>query len=94
MPAKEIPNDSGPLPQGLGYTSFPFPTDDASDTSSASSAPTTMRDSQNPNEGPLDVRASRTVEVDAPPLGAFLPSNLHEDNWLDPMKPHMSPEKP
>lgn len=38
-------------------------------------------------ETPLEPTSIATKSVDAPPLGAQLPSNLHEDHWLDPSKP-------
>lgn len=41
---------------------------------------------------PCEIVSLPTKAVDAPPLGAFLLTNLHDDDWLDPTKPHISPE--
>jgi hypothetical protein len=89
MAGKDLPIDTGPLVQGLGYQSFPTPTNDAASTASADRFH--ELDSTN-DPAPLVAVSLATKEVDAPPLGAFQKTNLHDDNWLDPLKPHMSPE--
>lgn len=41
---------------------------------------------------PCDIISLATKTQGTSPNGAFLPSNLHAENWLDPMTPHISPE--
>ena len=41
---------------------------------------------------PLVAMSLATETRGAAPLGAFLTTNLHEDNWLDPTKPYVSSE--
>jgi hypothetical protein len=89
MPAQELPYFDS-LVTGNDYHRPTAPTSDATSTAGAES-------SQIPNvpggqPSPVTPVSLATMTNDAPPLGAFLPTNLHEDNWLDPMKPHMSPE--
>jgi len=38
-------------------------------------------------ETPLQPVSLASQVADAPPLGAFLESNLHDKNWLDPTQP-------
>jgi hypothetical protein len=90
MAGKDLPITSGPLVQGLGYESFPVPTNDGcslkgTDQDEVMGAPASM-------PAPLEAVSLATKTVDAPALGAFQLTNLHDTNWLDPTKPHMSPE--
>lgn len=43
-------------------------------------------------ESPLQPMSIATRSVPAPPLGAWLPTNTHQPNYLDPHKSHVSPE--
>ena len=90
MAGKNLPIDTGPLVQGLGYQSFPVPTNDAASTASADRFEVLGSPASMP--APLQAVSLATKEEDAPSLGAFQLTNLHDTNWLDPTKPHMSPE--
>ena len=73
------------LAQGLGYANVPMPTSDASDTYGLSSSQG-EKDSTNPVPT-VTVMSLETKDTNAPLAGAFLESNLHPDNWLNPEKP-------
>jgi len=82
MPGANLPQFDS-LAQGLGYASAPVPDNDAcslegTDQNGVLGAPASM-------PAPLQGVSIATYAVDAPPNGAFLPSNLHDDNYLDPL---------
>jgi hypothetical protein len=75
---------------GMGYFTPDAPAIDAypltgTDQNGVLGAPASM-------PAPLDGVSLKTQAIDAPPLGAFQRTNLHQDNWLDPTKPHVSQE--
>jgi hypothetical protein len=92
MPGKDLPIDNASMVTdgGIGYASYASPTDDGCSLSGADQngvlgAPYSM-------PAPLVPTNTETMVDDAPSLGAFLTTNLHDTNWIDPTKPHMSPE--
>jgi len=74
----------------IGYGTGAVPTTDACDTTGAD----TQEITGNPlsMESPLQVVSLATESMDAPDTGAFQSTNLHDVNYLDPMKPHVSTE--
>lgn len=89
MPAVNLPQFDS-LVSGDDYNRPSPPTSDAADTTGATA-------NQIPNvpqgqPSPLTPVSLATQSDSAPPLGTFQSTNLHEDNWLDPMKPHVSTE--
>jgi hypothetical protein len=77
------------LVQGNDYVRPSAPTSDAAD---YNTNPTTIPNVPQGQPSPLTHMSIASESRLADPLGAFLPTNLHQDNWLDPMKPHVSPE--
>lgn len=89
MPAVPLPQFDR-LVSGDSYNLPEPPTDDAADLSGAGA-------NQIPNlpqgqPSPLTPVSIASYTMEAPSHGAFLMTNLHETNWLDPTKPHVSPE--
>lgn len=71
------------LVQGNGYASVPTPTSDAAElTAVAGNTLDSINDSPT-----ATVVSVATYDVNAPLTGAFLESNLHPDNYLNPEKP-------
>jgi len=81
------------LAQGTGYAQVPTPTSDSSELHGLSSSEGT-KDSTNdpPTVNVMSVESKTSL---APETGAFLRTNLHDDeNWLDPMSPYVgTPER-
>ena len=89
MPAKTLP-DFDRLVSGNDYHRPDGPENDAASTEGATAnqvlgAPASM-------DAPLQPVSLATKSEDAPSHGAFLMTNLHDKNYLDPTKPHISPE--
>jgi len=86
MAGKDLPMDAT-FVQGLGYVTFPVPTNDScslkgTDQDEVMGAPYSK-------PAPLQAVSLATREVDAPAQGARQKSSLHEDGWLDYLEPHM-----
>jgi len=90
MPGKDLPLSQDSLVSGMGYASFPVPDDDAS--SLAGTDQQEVLGAPNSMPAPVQPVSLATKTMDAPPLGAFLTTNLHDKNYLDPTKPNISPE--
>lgn len=86
----DLPLNVDSMVQGEGYFQPATPETDAyttegTDQNGVLGAPASL-------PAPLQGTSIATKSEDAPSLGAFLRTNIHEDNWLDPLKPHISPE--
>ncbi len=88
MPSVPLPQFDR-LVQGNDYVRPSPPTDDAADPVSLSYQIPNVPQGQS---SPLMQVSTSTKQDPGAPLGAFQTTNLHEDNWLDPTKPHVSPE--
>lgn len=88
MPSVPLPQFDS-LVQGNDYVRPSAPTDDGADPVSLSYQ---IPDVPGGQPSPLSPMSTSTKQDLGAPLGAFLTTNLHEDNWLDPTKPHVSPE--
>lgn len=86
----DLPLNQESMVQGDGYFQPSTPTTDAYTTAGGDQdgvlgAPASM-------PAPLSPMSIATTSETAPPIGAFQATNLHETNWSDPMKPHVSTE--
>lgn len=86
--AESIPQFDS-LAQGLDYANVTTPTTDAAPSNNVSF---TVKDSMNDTPTLTQANSGATTTAAAPTRGAFLSTNIHDTNWLDPMKPHVSPE--
>jgi len=80
----EIPQFDS-LAQGLGYAKVPSPNTDALPTGGIGETQHIQGSTNDPMYTTPVSEATRNEN--APLTGSFLPSNLHDDNWLNPEKP-------
>lgn len=86
----DLPIDVPSMVEGLGYFSGPALTTDAASTAGADA--NQIPDLPQGQPSPLQAVSLATKSADAPTHGSFLMTNLHDDNWLDPSRPNISPE--